>query len=204
MYPITLNLENKKCVIIGGGKIAFFKANPLIKAGAIVTVISPEICEGFQQLQEQGAVHVVRKEVEASDYQEAFLIIAATNSSKVNEEIYKNAHENQLVNVISNHEMANFHIPATLHRGKLSISVSTNGASPQLAKQIRNDLQEVYDESYEDYLEFLFEARQHIKSSSFSKTEKSRLLKNSIDVLYKHSVKERYRFLVSLMPVEID
>lgn len=203
MYPITLKIENKKCVIIGGGKIALWKAISLLEAGATVTVISPEICEGFRPLQEQGNVHVVLKEVEPMDYKDAFLIIAATNSSEVNEEIYKNAHVNQLVNVVSNQELANFHIPASFHRGKLSISVSTNGASPQLAKKIRNDLMEVYDESYEEYLEFLFEARMHIKNSSFTATEKSRLLKDSIDELYKHSVKERYRFLVSLMPVEV-
>lgn len=204
MFPITLNIENKKCVIIGGGKVALFKAVPLLEAGAAVTVISPEICEGFEQLHKQGNVHVVLKEVEPADYKDAFLIIAATNSSEVNEEIYKNAHKHQLVNVISNQELANFHIPATLHRGKLSISVSTNGASPKLAKKIRNDLMEVYDESYEEYLEFLFEARMHIKNGSFTATEKSRLLKDSIDELYKHSLKERYRFLVSLMPLEIE
>lgn len=204
MYPITLNIENRKCFIIGGGNIAYLKAGPLLKAGAIVTVISPEISEGFKILEELGKVHVVLKEVEEEDYKDAFLIIAATNSPEVNEQIYKNAHENQLVNVISNNELTNFHIPATLHRGKLSISISTNGASPQLAKKIRNDLKETYDESYEEYLEFLFEARKYIKNRSISREDKSKLLKEAISDIYKYSVKERYRFLARLLPVESE
>lgn len=204
MYPITLNIENRKCLIIGGGKIAYLKAGPLLEAGAIVTVISPEISEGFKKLEEQGKIYVVLKEVEEDDYKDAFLIIAATNSPEVNEQIYKNAHENQLVNVISNHELSHFHIPATLHRGKLSISISTNGASPQLAKKIRNDLKEIYNESYEEYLEFLFEARKYIKSRSISKEDKSKLLKEAITDIYKYSVKERYRFLARLLPVKFE
>ncbi|MBK5441898.1 NAD(P)-binding protein [Peribacillus butanolivorans] len=204
MYPITLNIENRKCIIIGGGKIAYFKAGPLLEAGAEVTVVSPEICEGFQKLQEEGKIHVLLKEVEETDYKDAFLIIAATNSSEINEQVYKNTSHSQLVNVISNQELGNFHIPATLNRGKLTISVSTNGASPKLAKKIRNDLQEVYDESYEEYLEFLFEVRMHIKKSSLSKDEKSQLLKDSIEDIYKYSLKERYRFLARLLPVETE
>ena len=135
MYPITLNIENRKCVIIGGGKIAYFKAGPLLEAGAEVTVVSPEICTGFQVLEKEGKIRVLLKEVEETDYNDAFLIIVATNSTEVNERVYENASESQLVNVISNHELGNFHIPATLNRGMLSISVSTNGASPTLEKK---------------------------------------------------------------------
>ncbi|MFJ7756053.1 NAD(P)-binding protein [Peribacillus muralis] len=204
MYPITLNIENKKCIIIGGGQIGYFKARPLLEAGAEVTVVSPEICQGFQQLKKEGKIHVCLKEVEEADYREAFLIIVATNSEEVNERVYRNASHSQLVNVISNHELGNFHLPATLNRGLLAISVSTNGASPALAKKIRNDLGEVYDESYEEYLEFLFEARKIIKKSPLTHEEKSKLLKDSIADVYKHSTKERYRFLARLLPVEAE
>ncbi|MFD9627161.1 NAD(P)-binding protein [Peribacillus muralis] len=204
MYPITLNMENRKCVIIGGGKIGYFKAGPLLEAGAEVTVVSPEICEGFQLLEKEGKIFVSLKEVEEADYRDAFLIIVATNSEEVNERVYKNASRSQLVNVISNYKWGNFHIPATLKRGMLSISVSTKGASPELSKKIRNDLGEIYDDSYEEYLEFLLEARMIIKKSSFSKEEKSKLLKDSIADIYKHSTKERYRFLARLLPVEAE
>ncbi|MGE7760128.1 NAD(P)-binding protein [Peribacillus sp. NPDC097895] len=204
MYPITLNIENRKCVIIGGGKIGYFKAGPLIEAGAEVTVVSPEICEGFQRLEKEGKVHILLREVEKYDYKDAFLIIVATDSTEVNELVYENASQNQLINVISNHELGNFHIPATLNRGMLSISVSTQGASPALAKKIRNNLGDMYDESYEEYLEFLFEARMIIKKGSFSKEEKSKLLRDSIEDIYKYSYKERYRFLARLLPVETE
>lgn len=91
MYPITLNIENRKCVIIGGGKIAYFKAGPLLEAGAEVTVVSPEICTSFQVLEKEGKIRVLLKEVEETDYKDAFLIIVATNSTEVNERVYENA-----------------------------------------------------------------------------------------------------------------
>ncbi len=202
MYPITLKIENKRCVVVGGGKIAFFKIGPLLQAKASVTVVSPDIIPQIEQLYTDGKIDVRRKEVEYEDLYDAFLIIAATDSAEVNERIYEHTKDTKLVNVITNSEQGNFHIPATLHRGKLLISVSTGGASPMLAKKIRDDLEEQYDDSYEEYLEFLYEARMAIKNSALSKEEKRKLYKEAINETYKHSLKERYRFLMRLEPLE--
>lgn len=198
MYPITLKIEDKPCVVVGGGTIAFFKIGPLLQAKAAVTVVSPKIIPEIEKLYLEGKINVLRKEIEYVDYQDAFLIIAATDIPEINREIYENTKDTKLVNVITDSEIGNFHIPATLTRGRLQISVATGGASPMLAKKIRNDLKERYDDSYEEYLEFLHDARLRIKHSSLSKVEKRELYKETIDDRYKDSIEERDRLLMRL------
>ncbi|MDF0728039.1 NAD(P)-binding protein [Cytobacillus sp. S13-E01] len=202
MYPVTLKIEDKPCVVVGGGAIAFLKIGPLLQAKAAVTVVSPKIIQEIEQLYLEGEINVIRKEIEYADYKDAFLIIAATNFPEINREIYENTKDTKLINVITDSEIGNFHIPATLTRGKLQISVATGGASPMLAKKIRDNLKERYDDSYEEYVEFLHDARIKIKHSSLSKEEKRKLYKEAIDERYKRSKEERYRLFMQLLPFE--
>lgn len=200
MYPISLKLEGKPCVVAGGGKIAYLKLVSLLQAQAEVTVVSPIIIPEIEKLHEEGEINILRKEIEYGDYKNAFLIIAATNDQAINREIYNHTKDTKLVNVASDSESGNFHIPATFTRGKLQISVATGGASPILAKKIRDDLKEIYDESYEDYLEFLHEARMKIKNSCLSGEQKHGLYREVLEEKYKHSLAERtgfFRFLIS-------
>lgn len=199
MYPITLRIEGKKAAIAGGGKIAYFKIGPLLEAGADVTVISPEIDRKIQELVTSGQVKWVQKEYERADVEDAFLIIAATDNKEINERIEEEAGENQLVNVISDPTRGNCHFPAALKQGKLLIAVSTGGASPKLAKQIRNELKNVYDETYEEYLEFLNECRVQIKRLNYDKAARHKLLQQILQDEYRTSVKKRIEFLNSLV-----
>lgn len=194
MYPISIKIEGKPCVVAGGGKIAYFKLASLIQAKAKVTVVSPIIIPEIEKLYEDRKIDLVRKEIEYGDYKDAFLIIAATNDQAINRKIYENMKDTKLVNVVSDLEIGNFHIPATLTRGKLQISVATGGASPTLAKKIRDDLKETFDESYEEYLEFLYEARKKIKNGAFPREKKQVLYKEALDKKYKNSLVERNGF----------
>ena len=187
MYPISIKIEGKPCVVAGGGKIAYFKLASLIQAKAKVTVVSPIIIPEIEKLYEDRKIDLMRKEIEYGDYKDAFLIIAATNDQAINRKIYEDVKDTKLVNVVSDLELGNFHIPATLTRGKLQISVATGGASPTLAKKIR-------DESYEEYLEFLYEARKKIKNGAFPREKKQVLYKEALDKKYKNSLVERNGF----------
>jgi precorrin-2 dehydrogenase / sirohydrochlorin ferrochelatase len=191
MYPISLKIEGKSCVVAGGGKVAYSKLVSLLQAKASVTVVSPIVIPEIEKLYEEGKIHVLRKEIEYADYRDAFLIIAATNDPSVNREIYENTKDTKLVNIVSDSDLGNFHIPATLTRGRLEISVGTGGASPMLAKKIRDDFKEIFDESYEEYVEFLHEARMMIKNSSLLREKKQSLYKEALDEKYKNSLTER-------------
>jgi precorrin-2 dehydrogenase/sirohydrochlorin ferrochelatase len=162
-YPISLKIENKKCVVIGGGRIAARKIKRLIEADAIVTVISPAITNSIESFVNQKKISFQKKSYEASDIIDASLIIAATNDDKINMQIYRDKKDSQWINIVDAPQYSDFFVPATIQRGMLTIAVSTNGASPGLAKRIKKEIADQYDDSYKQYVTFLNECRQQVK-----------------------------------------
>lgn len=163
MIPLHIDVENRHVLIVGGGKIAYRRLQLFLKEGAIVTVISPEIIKEIKVLSDEKQISWKQKKVELSDLQHAFIIITATNDPNVNEWVSANVNEFQLVNVASDMNKGNFIVPKSVKKGRLSISVSTNGASPKLAKEISEQLTKQFDDDFIEKLDQLFEQRQKKK-----------------------------------------
>ena len=193
-YPIMLNIKNQEVVVVGGGTIAYRKIRGLLQAGANITVISPEIEERIETLRRERRIDWRKKEFESADITSALVVIAATNSNVVNELVAFATMKHQLVNVVDNPELSNFHVPAKLTRGDLTISVATGGASPTLAKVIRDELSSVYDDSYAEYLAFLAEVREKVRNSPLDRATKMQYLKEVTNVTYRHSSKHKKLF----------
>ncbi|MFC7395298.1 NAD(P)-binding protein [Scopulibacillus cellulosilyticus] len=185
-YPINLDLTGKKAVVVGGGHVASRRIAFLLQSNACVSVVSPDVSNAINQFIENRQVTWYRKNFEPEDIIDAFIVIAATNDKDVNRQIADSAGSRQLVNVVSQPELGNFEVPAVLKRGKLTISVSTNGASPSLAKKIRDNLSDRFDESYDDYLEFLFTCRKKIQESSLPIEDKKTILNKLLDPVYQN------------------
>ena len=198
MYPLTVRVDKKRVVVIGGGKVAGFKIIPLLKQGADIVVISLELDVNLVKLVEEKKIRWYQREYEKSDIKDAFLVVAASSDSVLNEHVAEDAAENQLVNVITNPESGNVHFPAAIHRGLLNIAVSTGGASPKLAKKIRDDIANKYDETYETYLEFLYEVRIKLKELQLEKRERHILLQEVLKSVYVQSEEKRESFLREL------
>ncbi|MEB9232106.1 NAD(P)-binding protein, partial [Bacillus cereus] len=188
----------KRVVVIGGGKVAGFKIIPLLKQGADIVVISPELDANLVKLVEEKKIRWYQKEYEKSDIKSAFLVVAASSDSILNEQVAEDAAENQLVNVITNPESGNVHFPAAIHRGLLNIAVSTGGASPKLAKKIRDEIANKYDETYESYLDFLYEVRVKLKDLQLEKRERNILLQEVLKSVYVQNEGKRESFLREL------
>ena len=198
MYPLTVRVNEKRVVVIGGGKVAGFKIIPLLKQGADIVVISPELDANLVKLVEEKKIRWYQREYEKSDIKSAFLVVAASSDSILNEQVAEDAAENQLVNVITNPESGNVHFPAAIHRGLLNIAVSTGGASPKLAKKIRDDIANRYDETYESYLDFLYEVRVKLKDLQLEKRERNILLQEVLKSVYVQNEGKRESFLREL------
>ncbi|PGU87212.1 NAD(P)-binding protein [Bacillus cereus] len=198
MYPLTVRVNEKRVVVIGGGKVAGFKIIPLLKQGADIVVISPELDANLVKLVEEKKIRWYQKEYEKSDIKSAFLVVAASSNSILNEQVAEDAAENQLVNVITNPESGNVHFPAAIHRGLLNIAVSTGGASPKLAKKIRDEIANKYDETYESYLDFLYEVRVKLKDLQLEKRERNILLQEVLKSVYVQNEGKRESFLREL------
>ncbi|RWR12540.1 NAD(P)-binding protein [Siminovitchia fortis] len=193
-YPVMLNLYGRKAVIAGGGKIAYRKTIGLLKAGAKITIISPDLYSEFNNLLESGQVEWKQKEVEANDLKGALIVIAATDNKSVNRKISGLVSPHQLVNVVDDSRLGNFHVPAKVTRGKLTIAVGTDGASPILAQKIRDEIADVYDESYRDYLLFLEKAREKIYTKKRHITLRGQLLKEITQKEYR-TTENQQKFL---------
>ena len=141
-FPVFLDLNNRHCLVIGGGSVASRKVNNLLKADAKVIVISPQVSDEIKQLASEEKITLIEREYETSDIAVAFLVVAATDNSSVNEQIATQANNaNTMVNVADNAKLCSFIFPSVLDRSPVTIAVSTGGASPVLARQLRMKLE---------------------------------------------------------------
>lgn len=167
-YPVMIRLKGKKITVVGGGKVAERKIHTLLQAEGEVVVISPVVTENILTWAATSPLKWLEKEFEPADVQDSFLVIAATNRREINQLVAQAVNEFQLLNVVDDPEHSNFIVPSSFKQGSLTIAVSTSGASPALAKQIKRELTERYDDTYAAYLDFLqscrFEVKQKIKN----------------------------------------
>jgi precorrin-2 dehydrogenase/sirohydrochlorin ferrochelatase len=162
-YPICLDLSGKSCLVIGGGEVAERKIVTLLKSGARVRVVSPEVTGGIRRLVETKSVALTERKYQAGDLEGNFLVISATDDSAANAAIAEEAdRKNILLNVVDFPAECNFIVPASLVRGGLMISVSTSGKSPALARKIRRRIQQEYGPEYGPLLDILGACREKI------------------------------------------
>lgn len=148
-FPVSLDISSRRCIVIGGGKVAARKVKSLLASQGAVTVISPALDEELLLLARRESIRWLERGYRQGDLSDAFLVIAATDDVAVQEAVYQEATaRNTLVNVADVPKWCNFILPATVRRGDLTISVSTAGQSPALAKQLRQDLEKEYSDDY--------------------------------------------------------
>jgi precorrin-2 dehydrogenase/sirohydrochlorin ferrochelatase len=127
-YPISLDISNKRCAVVGGGDVAERKVRRLLDCGARVTVVGKKISPQLKVLRDRQRIEHVASNYRAEHVNDAFLVIGATNSSRINGRIYRDAKQKGiLVNIVDDPEHCDFILPSLLERGDLSISVSTGG-----------------------------------------------------------------------------
>lgn len=161
-YPISLNLNNKLCTVIGGGKIALRKIYGLLECGAIVKVISPTIKVELKHLLKQYSTlsWVNKPYTGKEDLKGASLVFAATDNSFINEKIYNDANAlNIFVNIASHGELRDFIVPATFNQGDLQVSISTSGKVPGLSKAIKENLEDQFGDEYATLISILEQVR---------------------------------------------
>lgn len=176
MLPLMVDVRNRLVIVIGGGKIAYRRLSVFLKQGAKIKVISPHVSEEISRLHAQSQIEWKQKEADIEDLQEAFIIVAATDSKEVNAWAAREAAEHQLVNLAGESELGNVQVPSFHQRGRLTLAVSTGGASPTIAKNLSKQFIDQFDGAFFDLLEELFKEREKIKAADLSQDEKKRLL----------------------------
>jgi precorrin-2 dehydrogenase/sirohydrochlorin ferrochelatase len=148
-YIACLKLSGRKCLVVGGGDIGLEKVEGLLACDGEVTLVAPEAIEPLRELADEGSIRWERRTYEPGDLEGTFMVIAATSDTDVNIGIYEDAERRaMLVNVVDVPPLCNFILPAIIRSGPLAIAISTAGASPALAKRIRDEIADEYGEPY--------------------------------------------------------
>ena len=164
-YPLFANLAAEPVVVVGGGSVAERKVLTLLEHGACVTVVAPEATDALAAMAADGRLLWHRRPYEPGDLEGALLTVCATDDHAVNEAVYAEAHSrHQLVNVVDVPPLCNVIVPSILRRGRLQIAVSTGGASPSAAREIRRMLETQFPAYWEDYLDLMAELRCLVKT----------------------------------------
>ena len=143
MYPVFLNLKDKKCLVVGGGKVAVRKVIALLRSDAAVTVITKEACRHMKRLA-RGIDLKIRPFTESDLSHEYMLIIGATNEQNVNKRISDKANElNIPCNIVDQTPLCSFVVPAQFRRGDVTVAIATGGVSPRLSSYLKNEVADV-------------------------------------------------------------
>ena len=163
-YTVQLNMENRHCVVVGGGSVALRKLKSLLEAGAAVTVIAPEILPEITALQRTfPALTLCHRNYETGDLRDTFLVIAATDNRNVNAAVVREAREQQcLLNVADDPDAGNFTVAGTYDNGSLHFSAATGG-NPRFTHLLLEDLRQQYGDDMAAFSAFLDEQREIVK-----------------------------------------
>jgi siroheme synthase-like protein len=163
-YPILLNIQGKKCLVVGGGEVALRKAQMLVEHGANVEIVSPTFCPELTQLVKDVAIQAIHRDYETEDLNDVFLAVAATNDIKTNEKVATEARKiGILVNVVDKPDISDFIVPSYFRRGDIIVAVSTSGRSPALARKIRGELERDFKAEYAQLAVIANEIRNELK-----------------------------------------
>lgn len=163
-YPVSLALEDRPCVVLGGGPLAVEKMHGLLRAGARVTVIAAQAEAEIRVAAVEGRVAVVERDYLPGDLEGAWLTIDASGRDDINAASRREAEDRRvLLNVVDRAQFCDWIAPAIVHRGPLQVAVSTSGESPFLASALRRRLEQDLGEEWEPFVRLVGELRRLLR-----------------------------------------
>ncbi len=177
LFPIFLKLAGRPCLVVGAGPVGESKIESLLLAGVEVQVVAPRATRAVRDWARAGKVRWEARGFRPSDLDGAFLVIAATTSAELHEQVFQEARRRGvLCNVVDGPAHCDFYYPAVVRRGALQIAISTSGRSPALAQQLKRELEQQFGPEYETWVEQLGQARQKLRARAIDPERRRRLL----------------------------
>ncbi|GIW48493.1 MAG: precorrin-2 dehydrogenase [Deltaproteobacteria bacterium] len=167
-YPVGLDIRGKRCVVIGGGGVAERRVKRLLECKARVLVISPCVTPYLKRLIDRGRIEYIPRKYREGDLVGAYIVIASTDDPEVNSSVAKEARElGILTNTTTSRELCDFIVPSVVRRGKIVVTVSTEGRSPALSQELRARLEKTLGKEYEVFSRILEALRKKLRSMPY-------------------------------------
>ena len=181
--PLFIETTGKKCLIVGGGKVASRKLIPILKAKMKVTLISPEVIEEIElNFHKNKNLKIIKRKFKPEDIEDQFLIIAATNEKTTNKKIAKLSKDNNiLVNMAEDSLSGNTLIPSVVDRDPIKIAVSSGAASPILTRLVKTKLETVIPYSFSKLADIMMEYRDVVKKNFLKISERRKFWEVFLD-----------------------
>lgn len=198
LFPIYVNLEKRKCLVVGGGKVAERKVENLMEYGAVIRVVSPEVEPGLQRMAEEGRIELRCREFQKGDLEQIFIAFVATDQNSINQEVVDACRDRGiLVNAVDDPPRCDFYVPSIVRQGSLVLAISTEGKSPAFARRLRQQLETIITPEYGEFVDLLGEVRQALKSQVPDIEKRKEILEylvySDIFDLYEAGEKEKAR-----------
>jgi len=172
-----LKLDGRRCLVVGAGAIAEGKIGGLIADDARILVVAPEATAQVQNWAGEGKIDWERRRFQPSDLEGMFLVVAATSSTAVHEEIYSEAQKRRvLCNIVDVPHLCDFFYPAIVRRGSLQIAISTAGESPALSQRLRKELEQQFGPEYEAWVAAIGDVRAELATRDLSADDRKEIL----------------------------
>jgi precorrin-2 dehydrogenase/sirohydrochlorin ferrochelatase len=166
-YPINLDIQNRRCLVVGGGSVSTRKVKTLLECGAKVTVVSPVVTEALLALSRNESIVLKQRPYQPSDLDGMLVVIGGTDNEELNRQISADASDRKvLCNIADRPEICDFILPSIVHRGDLVIAISTSGKSPAFAKKLRKDLEKEFGNEYAEFLRLMGAIRNKLLSAN--------------------------------------
>lgn len=180
-YPVFLDIFGKPCTVVGGGEVAYRKVQRLLQCGARVKVIARILSPDLEDLKDRGEIVHIDEQYASEHIASSFMVIGATDSREVNEQIFRDARTgNILVNIVDEPERCDFILPSIVERGDLAVAVSTGGKSPALARHLRQELEGIFGTEYETYLNIMGQIREIVLARGRSSDENRKIFESFV------------------------
>jgi siroheme synthase-like protein len=168
-YPIFLDLTGRPVLVVGGGNVAEGKVTGLLNAEADVTVVAPDLTPALQALRDQGRLRYLERPYAEGDMVGYAICMVATDDGVVNAEVAAEGRRRAIwVNAADDPKYCDFILPAVVRQGPIVLAASTGGASPALARRLREELTAFLDEDYAPLAEILAGVRKELRARNLS------------------------------------
>jgi siroheme synthase-like protein len=168
-YPLYLEMNRRRCLVVGGGAVAERKIASLLEAGAEVTVISPVVTDTIAGWSKNHSIQHKARRYQPGDLADYQLVFVATDDGEVNAQVYQESKSDHAwVNAADDPAHCDFILPSVLRRGELTVAVSSGGSSPALARTIREELELHFTADYEMLTKLAGDVRDELRRRSIT------------------------------------